>query len=298
MLHSLSCYQFPCHKCNIIKIITYFFVCCQFFQLHSKNILKVNSFSLASIYIRDNPPVTLEQNTAKVFGRDHFYKDHILLDGDSCIVDSGGELVVRLFKSIVPDYLLEKLESSSKRYKDAVLKAAQVGDCRGLHHSLKFGSYVERGGSGRIWTVKSYPHCTGFLEEIREVGQFVSDLFSRVCLEVACHVAALPEELKLWDAISLMFWNLTNVVKTHVDSRDFEWSMVLPFQHFSGGEVDLPYLNATIKAQRKDIYLIKSNKTFHNILASCNREAIVLTNHRCVVQRYCKIDLTNMYMRQ
>ena len=56
----------------------------------------------------------------------------------------------------------------------------------------------------------------------------------------------VPAEYKLWETISLMFWNGTNISKLHVDVRDYNWSMVMPYDHFIGGDIDLKYLNTLV----------------------------------------------------
>ncbi len=90
--------------------------------------------------------------------------------------------------------------------------------------------------------------------------------------------------------ISLMFWNLTNVTTINIDSKDFIWSMIMIFGKFSGGAVDLPFLNTTMECKRGDIYFINSNKTFHNVCTSSpEQQVFVFTNHRAVVNRF--VDL-------
>lgn len=258
----------------------------------------MDSLQLGSIILRNNPHVTRQQNTQGSLGRDHIYRTPVALEGNSCIVDSSGAVLVRLFANIVPEHLLEVLEVTADKHKQQVTRQAMVADTRGRHACVTFGSYIECGGSGRIWTVKDHHSCRSFLEEIHEVGQFVNDLFSKVCVEVASQVAHVPQEYRLWDAITLLFWNATNISKHHVDVRDLQWSMVLPFGDFTGGDIDLPYLNATVKARRGDIYLINSNKVYHTVGAcSPNRQVLIFTNHKAVVQRFCNIDVTNLFVQ-
>jgi hypothetical protein len=81
-----------------------------------------------------------------------------------------------------------------------------------------------------------------------------------------------------------------------VDVKDLQWSLVLPFGHFTGGDVCLSYLNARVKVRRGDIYLINSNKVFHNVAeSSLSREVLVFTNHRSVIQRFCTINIANLF---
>ena len=201
------------------------------------------------MHVRDNPCVTLNQNKAGTFPRDHFYKQPITLKGNACLIDSSGEVLARLFSGIVPEHLLQKLEVISRHYRKQVIATSAVDDVRGHHVSTRFGSCVERGGSGKIHTTKHNKHCDYFLEAIEEVGQFVSEVFRQVCPEVALDVIAhVPKEMQLWPGLTLMFWNATTVTVNHVDVRDLIWSLVLLFGKFTGGNIDLPYLNTKIQA--------------------------------------------------
>jgi hypothetical protein len=97
-----------------------------------------------------------------------------------------------------------------------------VSNVRGLHFIVRFSNYVERGGSGAIWTKKQLSSSEDFLQNIDDIGKFVSNIFAKVCKEVVTMISSVPTVYKLWDTISLMFWNATTVNKIHVDSRDIE----------------------------------------------------------------------------
>jgi hypothetical protein len=117
--------------------------------------------------------------------------------------------------------VLQKAENAFKKYK-AQLHQYVVSDVRGLHFTVRFGSYAKRGGSGAIWTKKQLPSFEDFLQDIDDVGKFVSNVFIKVCKEVATMVSSVPTVYKLWDTIFLMFWNAITVNKIHVDSIDIE----------------------------------------------------------------------------
>jgi len=255
--------------------------------------LQVDSLKLTNIKIHESPKVTKLQHKNNIYPRDHFYKQLLFLNGNSSVIDSFGNVLVRLLHNIVPEHLLTKLESTCEKYRQ---KLRNVTDVRGTHTTVRFGSYIERGGQGRIITVKNISKLENFLEEIDDVGQFINAIFCKVCVEVALNMTAVPEEYKLWSAISLMFWNATNITDSHVDVRDLHWSLVLPFGNFSGGEVDLKYLNTTLTIRRKDMYFINSNSVYHNVLPSFeNKKVLVCTNHRSFLARFCKINTTNLY---
>lgn len=246
---------------------------------------------LDTIYIRDNPHITRNQHKSKMFRNTQFHQNKLVLNGNSCIVDSKGDVLVQLFKNVVSEYLLELLEIAATRCN----QPKAISDVRGAHSCVKFGSYIERGGKGRIWTRKEgKPERSDFIREIAPVGEFVSNFFGLICPEVAYCVGVVPMIHKLWEFISLMFWNVTTINKLHVDVRDLDWCLVLPFGKFSGGEIDLQYLNSKVLAQRGDLYLLRSNRVYHNVYPCTTRQSLVFTNHRSVIQRFTVIDTQNI----
>jgi hypothetical protein len=100
--------------------------------------------------------------------------------------------------------VLQKIENASKKYKTQ-LHQYVVLDVKGLHSTVRFGSYVERGGSGAIWIKKQLPGFENFLQDIDDIGKFVSTVFAKVYKEVATMVSLVPTAYKLWDTIFLMF---------------------------------------------------------------------------------------------
>jgi hypothetical protein len=120
--------------------------------------------------------------------------------------------------------ILQKAENASKKYK-VHLHQYQISDVRETHSTARFSSYVERGGSDAIWTRKQLSDMEHFLQDIDKVGNFISSIFTKVCSAVADQVSSVDPAIRLWNAITLMFWNATTINKVHVDSRDMEWSM-------------------------------------------------------------------------
>jgi hypothetical protein len=65
----------------------------------------------------------------------------------------------------------------------------------------------------------------------------------------------------------------------------------MPFGEFSRGEIDLSYLNTTVRVKQGDLYFIHSLKVFHNIyFSSFGRECYVFTNHTSVIRRFCSLS--------
>lgn len=225
-----------------------------------------------------------------------FYSIPVILQSHSTIIASNGDVLARLFSNVVPQVYLEKLENTAKQHLNAVKQKHTKTNIRGTITVLQFGSYVERGGSGDIWTVKEHKTCPGFLQSIDELGQFVSAFFTRICPEVANNVGNIPANLCLWKNISLMFWNaVCEYAISHKDTRDLHWCLILPFGTEEYGEVELTYLNTTIKCKRGDMYLLNSSDVYHKSCVLSNRQVLIFTNQSAVVKRYCKINVANMF---
>jgi hypothetical protein len=210
-------------------------------------------------------------------------------------VDDEDKTLAIVLNDIVPLQLLQQLELVASKYRDAVIRRSLVSDVREAYATVMFSSYIERGGSDRIFTKKVHESCPDFLESIDGVGKFLSHMFKLVCREVAACVQSVPEELHLWEAITFMFWNATNITTCYTDSRDFTWSMVLPFEAFTGGAIDLKYMNTTLECRRGGMYFINSSKIYHELCtSSLERQALVCTNHRAVVKRYVNHDISHL----
>ena len=220
----------------------FFGFCLSLSWLHNKY-FKVSCFKIAFMAIRSNPPVTQQENKLSVYARDFFFKDLLHLHRNCCLLDQSGSVWIWNLHNIVPKYLLQLAERISTKY---IERLKYITDCRDNHESARLGSYIERGRSGTVWTCKELLKLEGFLTDIDEIGRFVSDIFSICFPDIAKQLARVPTSVKLWDSISLMFWNATNISKDHTDPWDYTWSMVMPFRHFTGGNIDLRYLNTTV----------------------------------------------------
>jgi hypothetical protein len=65
----------------------------------------------------------------------------------------------------------------------------------------------------------------------------------------------------------------------------------MPFGDFTESEIDLLYLNTTVRVKRRDLYFIHSPKVFHNVCSSSfGRECYVFTNHTSIVRRFYSLS--------
>jgi hypothetical protein len=81
-----------------------------------------------------------------------------------------------------------------------------------------------------------------------------------------------------------------SISKYHVDSRNYNWCLVMIFGSFTSGMIDLPYFNTISKLKRKDLYLLHSSKIFHNLISSSiERQFFIFINHASVVRRFVHI---------
>jgi hypothetical protein len=157
------------------------------------------------ITIHPNPYVSSRDDKLNLYQHSYFHSLSLVISERSLIVDDEGKTIAVVLNDIVSLHLLQQLELVASKYRDAVIHSSLVSDVRGAHAMVMFGSYIERGGSGRIFTKKAHESCPDFLESIDGVGKFLSHMFKLVCREVAACVQSVSEELCLWKAITLMF---------------------------------------------------------------------------------------------
>jgi hypothetical protein len=232
-----------------------------------------------------------------MFPQSYFHSNQLLLNETACIIDPTTRAVLAvLLKKIVPESILVLIEKVTAIHREAVERKAKVEDIRGNCLSTKFGSYVERGGSGATWTVKERDYCPNFLQDIDIVGSWVNKVFKHMCPEIESRVARFPKYMQLWEATSLLFWNASNIQHRHIDIRDFMYSMVLPFGHYKNSYIELYYLNTLLQVKRGDMYLLNARKVYHNIVEpDSSRQSLIFVNHACVLDRNSPEEDANFY---
>ena len=253
----------------------------------------------SKIIMRANPHVTAQENKINKFSQDHFHPHQLFLQSNSAVVNSDGKVLAMVLKNIVLEHLIRKAEEVGLKHMQAAAKHSTIEDKRGRHISAVFGSYIEQGGSGSTWNRRGYEWCPNFLEEINKLRVFVSHVFHWFFEEIASNMDLVPSKVKLWETISLLFWNGTSISKKHIDTRDLEISVVVPFGKYCKSWVDLYYLNILLGVERGDLYFINSNKVYHTVQdPEPKRQSFVFTNHNCVVKRYCRnVDISNLFSK-
>jgi hypothetical protein len=177
--------------------------------------------------IRPNPYISSRDDKSNLYPRSYFHSLPLVVSGRSLIVDDEGKTIAIVLNDIVLPQLLQQLELVASQHRDAVICRLLVSDVREAYATVMFGSYIERGGSGKIFTKKTNESCSNFLESIDGVGKFLSHMFKLVCGEVATCIQSVPEKLHLWKAITLMFWNATNITTRHTDPLREVWYFLL-----------------------------------------------------------------------
>ena len=107
-------------------------------------------FHLEEIFMRDQPKVTLTEVKQGKYHKYSFYKNTLVLSNNSALIDSLGRVLCRLFKDVIPEEMIKHLELSAAAFLSFVHKYAIVNDIRGNHITVKLGSYIEQGVSGKI----------------------------------------------------------------------------------------------------------------------------------------------------
>lgn len=197
-----------------------------------------------------------------------------------------------MIKNFLPDKLVAKLETTATWLIPKILgrrKEPNVGGkARGKHGVVRFGSIIERGGSGKICTSKDNEELKEIIEDNKELWDLIGILFTTLCPEEAKIMSTIPEELRVFGKMfTAGYWNMEPLYNVHRDIRDWRWCVVIAFGGFKSGILDFPVLNVSVNLMRLDICFFWSKKLFHTVVdADQSRQTIVLTNHTAVVRRF------------
>jgi hypothetical protein len=86
--------------------------------------------------------------------------------------------------------ILQKAKNAFKKYK-TYLYQYQIFDIKRIQSIAQFDSYVKRGGFDAIWTRKQLSGIEDFLQDIDEVGNFISSIFTKVCPTVTNQISSV-----------------------------------------------------------------------------------------------------------
>ena len=215
--------------------------------------------------MRDNPYVTEKQAKADLFPIDKFFKSELLLTTNSVVCNSSGQVLLRLFKGIIPESLLRTLEESTNRMEPDLRYRHQTKDKRGDYISVKFGSYIERGGSGRIIISEDNTTFDFFITDNHKLWQFMSSVFATFAPKESSKVKKLPPEYRIFGNFSVGYLHFTPIYKQHRDKKDYRWCCSILFGNFVRADLDFPYLNTKLRGCRGDLAFFWSRIVFHTL---------------------------------
>lgn len=251
--------------------------------------LQVELLESAEVFLKINKPLTLKQ--ALFCDRSTYYQQKLVLTGLSVVVDGRGISLIIHLPCVLPENLVYGLEQVCADLRKVIPTNSvdtEIGSkSRGLHKSIRFGSIVQRGGSGQICISKNNTKMKEFISSNQGLWDFVSDLFSKLCVDEADIMRKVPEKHRVFGLFGAAYWNISNVSVLHRDHRDWRWCVAIAFGEFESGALDFPVINTMVYGRRLGLVFFWSKKLFHNVIDVIgDRQSVVLTNHTAVVRRF------------
>lgn len=214
------------------------------------------------------------------------------LDYTSCLTDFQGRTIILLLKNVLPEKLISGLELVANIAKPIVLQRNSdnsVGSAiRGKHAAVRFGSIIERGGSGKIRISKDNTLLRDMIEKNQVLWNLIGVIFALLCPNKAQIMLTVPSELRIFGGMfTAAYWNLEPAYRLHRDTKDWRWCCAIAFGDFRSGLLDFPIINTSVDLKKLDLCFFWSKKAFHTVLeADITRQTFILTNHTAVIQRY------------
>jgi hypothetical protein len=231
--------------------------------------------------------------------RQDYYKDTLMLEHTSAVLDISGKTLILFMNGILPPQLIENLEEVAEKMGKIVKGRVQKTDVgnviRGSHNAVRFGSIIERGGSGKICISKDNEKLADIINKNTVLWNMIAIIFTITCPNEAKILLTVPESLRIFGGMfTAAYWNLEPAYRLHRDTRDWRWCCAIVFGGFKKGVLDFPVINVTIGLQRYDLCFFWSKKLLHTVLHSEEtRQSIILTNHTAVIQRF-NINVLNV----
>ena len=132
-----------------------------------------------------------------------------------------------------------------------------------------------------------------FIARHQRVWTYIAELLKRLLPDHAEMVSRSLFPSLLGGMFHYAVLNLEGNTPPHRDSKDYDWSCVVPLGDFTGGELCLTYGGVRLPVRRGDLAIMHSRRTWHHVERSEGRRgSIVLTNHTTVL---LERDQRNIY---
>jgi hypothetical protein len=216
--------------------------------------------------------------------RQNYYKDTLMLDHTSAVLDISGKTLILFMNGILPPQLIENLEEVAEKMGKIVKGRVQktyVGNViRGKHNAVRFSSIIERGGSGKICISNDNKKLADIINKNTVLWNMIAIIFTITCPNKAKILLTVPESLRIFRGMfTAGYWNLEPAYRLHRDTHDWRWCCAIVFRGFKKGVLDFPVINVIIGLQQYDLCFFWSKKLLHTVLHSEEtRQTIILTN--------------------
>jgi hypothetical protein len=131
--------------------------------------------------------------------RQNYYKDTLVLDHTSAVLDISGKTLILFMNGILPPQLIENLEEVAEKMGKIVKGRVQKTDVRnvtrGKHDAVRFSSIIERGGSGKICISKDNKKLADIINKNTVLWNMIAIIFAITCLNEAKILLTVPKLL-------------------------------------------------------------------------------------------------------
>ncbi len=144
-----------------------------------------------------------------------FYKDQLVMTGNHLFLSPNFRFSCRIFDKIIPEQMINTLELSANKAKAKLQACNTIKNKRGIHTCVRFGSFIERGGTGIIRISVENKYFEEFIQENKALWDWVSALAVLIFPDILPVMCQVPLQHCVFNIFSIGFWNSTPMYKIH-----------------------------------------------------------------------------------
>ncbi len=208
-------------------------------------------------------------------------------------------------RDILPHELVDNLEKVALEMGKIVRLRREIQNevgnaTRRKHNAVRFGSIIERGGSGIIRVSANNQTLADIITKNSVLWGYIGIIFALTCPNEAKIMLTVPEHYRIFGGMfTAGYWNLEPVYRLHRDTRDWRWCCAIVFGDFEKGDLDFPVINVSVGLQKYALCFFWSKKLLHTVSNACvTRQSLILTNHTAVIKKFNSNVLHKMYDHQ
>ena len=124
-----------------------------------------------------------------------------MMEGNHVLLSPQLSVLCRIFASAIPERLVHNLEISASNAEAKLCARNNVNDTRGAHTCVRFGSCIERGGSGSVRISQDNKYFADFINANNELWDFVSTLAFLFCPEIIPAILKVPNQHRIFTKV-------------------------------------------------------------------------------------------------